>query len=513
MNSNKNDALVITLRAALQDPLLYARAFGKIRLRSYQSAVIRAIARSVLYRQGLTFVVMFPRQSGKNEVQAQLEAYLLTCLQDCEAEMVKISPTWKPQSLNAMRRLQRVLERNSLLRGRWVKENGYIYRVGKARIFFLSGEPHSNIVGATASALLEVDEAQDVEIEKYDKEIAPMAASTNATRVFWGTAWTSQTLLARELRLARHAQQQDGVQRLFIAGADQVAAEVPAYARFVAEQVARLGRQHPFVRSQYYSEEIDGQGGLFPPQRRARMAGNHLLLNQPQAGQIYAFLLDVAGMDENAAGASPLSEGLPNSSRDATALTIVAIDSSTCADPILRAPTYRCVQRRLWVGVRHSDLYAGLRALAETWRPFRLVVDATGVGAGLADFLSRALPGRVLPFTFTAASKSKLGWDFLALVESGRWKEAADAADDELGRLFARQLELCQYEILPGPEKRMRWGVPDGSRDPLTGQPAHDDLLISAALCAVLDDQPLPSGGETLIVPGRDPLGDLDRGF
>lgn len=512
MQSEKKDPSLITLREALQDPCLFARAFGKIRLRSYQAEVIRAVARSVLYRQGLTFVVLFPRQSGKNEVQAQLEAYLLTCLQDCEAEIVKISPTWKPQSLNAMRRLQRVLERNSLLNGNWMRESGYIYRVGRARIFFLSGEPHSNIVGATASALLEVDEAQDVEIEKFDKEIAPMAASTNATRVLWGTAWTSQTLLARELRLARHAQQQDGVQRVFIASADQVAAEVPAYARFVAEQVARLGRQHPFIRSQYYSEEIDGQGGLFPPERRARLAGSHRLLDQPQPGEIYAFLLDVAGADETT-GTPATGENPLNAARDATALTIVAVDRSTCADPLLRAPTYRCVRRRLWVGTRHSDLYTELRALAEVWRPWRVVVDATGIGAGLADFLSRALPGKVIPFNFSTASKSKLGWDFLSLVESGRWKEAADAEQDEAGRLFSRQLDLCQYEILPGPEKRMRWGVPDGSRDPLSGQPAHDDLLISAALATVLDDQPLPSGGETLIVPGRDPLRDLDRGF
>lgn len=512
MQSKKMDSSLVTLREALQDPYLFARAFGKIRLRSYQTEVIRAVARSVLLRQGLTFVVMFPRQSGKNEVQAQLEAYLLTCLQDCEAEIVKISPTWKPQSLNAMRRLQRVLERNDLLRGGWVKENGYIYRIGRARIFFLSGEPHSNIVGATASALLEVDEAQDVAIEKFDKEIAPMAASTNATRVLWGTAWTSQTLLARELRLARQAQQQDGIRRVFIAGADQVAAEAPAYARFVAEQAARLGRQHPLIRSQYYSEEIDGQGGLFPAQRRARMIGSHRLLDRPQSGEIYAFLLDVAGADETAS-ASLESETLRNPARDATALTIVALERGASADPLGRAPVYRCVQRRLWVGVRHSDLYLELRDLAEAWRPWRVVADATGVGAGLVDFLSRALPGRVIPFTFTAASKSKLGWDFLALVESGRWKEAADAEQDEAGRLFLRQLDLCQYEILPGPEKRMRWGVPDGSRDPLSGQPAHDDLLISAALSTVLDDQPLPSAGETLIVPGRDPLRDLDRGF
>ncbi len=503
----------ISLREALQDPLLFARAFGNIRLRAYQAQVMRAVVDSVLYKRGLSMVVMFPRQSGKNELQAQIESYLLTCLQDSEAEMVKISPTWKPQSLNAMRRLQRVLERNVSIRGEWRKEAGYIYRVGRARIFFLSGEPHSNIVGATASALLEVDEAQDVTIEKYDKQIAPMAASTHATRVFWGTAWTSQTLLARELRAARQAEQRDGLQRVFTADAARVGAEVPKYARYVAEQVARLGRSHPMVCTQYFNEEIDGQGGLFPAERRARMAGSHTACDRPQPGGVYAFLLDVAGVDEAARSGAADGLSLSNPARDATALTIVAVDRATCADPLLRAPTYRCLLRRQWLGVRHSDLYADLRALAETWNPYRVVVDASGVGAGLADFLARALPGRVMPFLFTSASKSKLGWDFLALVDSGRWKEARGAEAEPLGRLFQRQLDLCQYEILPGAEKKMRWGVPDGSRDPQGGQPAHDDLLISAALCAALDDQPPPAAGETLIVPGRDPLRDLDRGF
>ena len=47
-------------------------------------------------------------------------------------------------------------------------------------------------MGATASLLLEVDEAQDVAINKFDKDIDPMADSSNATRIFWGTAWTRQ---------------------------------------------------------------------------------------------------------------------------------------------------------------------------------------------------------------------------------------------------------------------------------------------------------------------------------
>jgi hypothetical protein len=95
------------------------------------------------------------RQSGKNELQAQIEAYLLKAFCEDYGELVKVSPTWKPQSLNAMRRLERTLRRNRFTRDRWEKEQGYIYRLGGARIYFLSGATTSNIVGATARTLLE----------------------------------------------------------------------------------------------------------------------------------------------------------------------------------------------------------------------------------------------------------------------------------------------------------------------------------------------------------------------
>ena len=68
-------------------------------------------------------------------------------------------------------------------------------------------------------------------------------------------------------------------------------------------------------------------------------------------------------------------------------------------------------------------------------------------------------------------------------------------------------------EILPGPQKRVRWGVPDGRRDPATGELVHDDLLISAALCAVLDKQKWIVSMPTFIIQASDPLEDLDKGF
>jgi hypothetical protein len=486
-----------------------------LQLRQYQQAVADAVIQSVMEEKGLSFVVMFPRQSGKNELQAQIETFLLAFLCNREAEMIKISPTWKPQTNNAMRRLERVLRKNILTRLYWTKEQGYIYRVGQARIFFLSGSPGTNIVGATASTLLSIDEAQDIQIQKFDKEIAPMAASTNATRIFWGTAWTSRTLLARELRAALAAEQADGQRRVFITGAEDVATEVPAYGVFVAGQVARLGRSHPIVRTQFYNEEIDAEGGMFPPERTAMMQGDHAVPGGPLPGGNYALLVDVAGEDEWATGSDGRVSGTPeelqNPGRDATALTVVEIDRSTLQDDLIKAPTYRVVQRRQWVGTKHVLLYAQLRALADHWRARWLVIDSTGVGAGLASFLERAMPGKVLPFQFSAASKSKLGWDFLGMIDSGRWKEHDQPTPEQAE--FYRQLSFCQYEVRPGPGKELRWGVPDGTRDPSDGSLVHDDFVLSAALAAVLDQQAWGSNGPALIIPGRDPLADLDSSF
>jgi hypothetical protein len=508
--------------STLRDIGYFSQLYRRLKLRAYQGEVARAVVESVLKGQGMTFVIQFPRQSGKNELQAQIETYLLTIFSRLDGEIVKVSPTWKPQTLNAMRRLERVLERNLLTRGRWQKEAGYIFRTGNARIFFLSGSPTANVVGATASTMLVCDEAQDVLISKWDKDFAPMAASTNATRVFWGTAWTSRTLLARELRAAKAAQAKDGKQRVFVIGADEVAKEVPAYGEFVREQVAKLGRSHPLVRTQYYGEEIDAEGGMFPESRRALMWGTHEAQLQPEEGKMYALLIDVAGEDEAGASLRDASDGLivfelANSGRagaalrDATACTIVEMDLVTVRDDLVRAPTYRVMQRKQWVGVKHSSLYGELRGLAEHWRARWVVVDATGVGAGLASFLEKALPGKVIPFVFSAGSKSKLGWDFLAVIDSGRFKDHRpdrdSAAGQDLQDEFFRQAGFCQYEVVEGPGKVLRWSVPDGTRDPETGELLHDDLLISAALCAVLDRQDWTFGeARSEVIEPEDPL-------
>jgi hypothetical protein len=488
----------------LTDPCRFA-ALGGIVLREYQQAVAYAISISVLGDCGHSFVVMFPRQSGKNELQAQLEAFFLMRFIHTGGELVKISPTWKPQSQNAMRRLQRVLSRHPLLQEDWQKDSGYRFSVGKASITFLSGSPETNIVGATASTLLQVDEAQDISLEKYDKEIAPMAASTNATRVFWGTAWTEDTLLARELRLAQKIETYDGTRRAFVLTADEVAREVPAYGKFVQKQIAMLGRDHPLVRTQFFSELLENGGRLFHDGRLAMLRGEHALQTTPQAGQIYAFCLDVAGEDQGLSSSGVMS----NPQRDFSALTIVSIFSRPTAWG-LHQNHYRIVHRKAWQGIAQSSLFEQLLALTRFWNPRQFVVDASGVGAGIASFLQRALPGRVIPFQFTAASKSRLGWDFLGLIDSGRIQDHRDVSEEQ--SQFLAQARACKSSISLGPERVLRWQVPAGTCDQ-QGREVHDDWLISAALCAVLESHSIQAGQPTSIISAADPLQEMDFKF
>jgi len=452
---------------------------GGIRLRRYQLAAGEAICRSALSGLGGSFAVMFPRQSGKNELQAWIESYLLFLRSVAGAEMVKISPTWKPQSLNAMNRLERVLNMHPLTRRSWRREAGYQYLVGNARISFFSGQRESNIVGATASLMIQVDEAQDVEISKYDKDVGPMAAATNAVRVFWGTAWSDRTLLSREMQPV----QDQSIRRVWQIDSELVRQEVEAYGVYVDEQVRKLGRDHPLIRTQYFSENLSQDAGLFTTNRRMLMQGMHAWLDQPIPGENYALLVDVGGSFPT--GAYPQGEidepvGLE---RDATAVTIVRVSLPEVETGLV----YEVVHRLSWIGEPHPEVYARLKALAETWGARAIVVDATGMGESLAGFLERGLPGRIIRFVFSAKSKSDLAWAWLSAIETNRYKEYLPLTGSQafiMSAEFWRQADHCEAQPA-STGFLLRWGVPDGRRD--EKGLVHDDLLTSAALCTVLE--------------------------
>lgn len=488
----------------------FAKA-GGITIRKYQTPAVDAIVDSVLHHKGLRFVVMFPRQTGKNEIQAQIENYLLFRFCKKGGQIVKVSPTWKPQSINAKQRFERVMKQNQITTGMAKPSQGFQFVMENAKIIFLSGDPNSSIVGATADLLLEVDEAQDVGTGKFDRDIAPMAASTNATTVFFGTAWTSDTLLARERAFAEQKQKKDGIRRVFRLTCEDVFPEVPAYKTYVEDQVAKMGRTHPTIKTQYFSEEIDAEA-TFIKNAEVLMAGTHSRREAPEENEIIAMMVDVAGgEEENKAGLK--LETNDTEQRDATAITICSIDLSTLSSE-KHGVTWKVLCRFNWTGIPFDQQYARVEGVINLWNPAIVCCDGTGIGAGMATYI-RALvgPERFINFVFTLESKSKMGWDWLGMVNTGRWKEYRDS--DELQKVYFEQLKYCRYEVIPGPGQKIKYSVPDGTRNK-KGEYIHDDLIMSAAMSAVIEKQIGDSWvmpAETLVVQAADPLDGYDSGF
>ena len=472
-------------------------------LRGYQLEPAMAAVESIRSGRGRTFVVMMARQAGKNELSAQLEAFLLNRYQRRGGQVVKASPTFKPQTINSMMRLEEHLD-NPLNRGNVRVRHGYQITLGRARVLFFSAHAQANAVGATADVLLEGDEAQDIAPGKWYKDFVPMGASTNATTVLFGTAWLRVGLLAETKEALREVERKDGVRRVFSYDAERVGAEVPAYAAYVKQQVARLGRQHPLIKTQYFLEEIDGTGGLFGAERQEKMRGDHRRRRNPEPGKVYALLLDIGGQDEEP-GPAELRLTLRNPKRDATALTVVEV-----ARQGLKLPVYRVVDRRLWLGEPHSSLYQQILALAEQWHAARIVVDATGVGAGLYGFLQDRLQERVMGVTYSSKVKSEIGWAFVAAIETGRYKEyVPDEKADT--RQFWYEVGACGYEVVPGPGQVLRWSVQESPRYDGLVAAGHDDLLMSASLCTRLDEVMVGSGSAASVVR-RDVLEEIDEG-
>ena len=438
-----------------------------IRLRPYQVEVARAVLDSVRRGLGLTVTVEMARQAGKNELSASLELYLLGHMAAQGGDLVKAAPTFVPQAQISIHRLLHRLDASGLAKLHHL-DKGYIVHVGRARALFLSAERSSHVVGQTASLLLEVDEAQDVSPEKFDKDFRPMAAAWNATTVLYGTAWRRDSLLEQVKQQNLEMERQDGVRRHFRYDWRAVAAHNPAYGSYVATERSRLGQQHPLFRTQYALEPLDGAGGLLSPELRTQLQGDHPRLQRPQPGRTYVAGLDVAGGPVNAVDLE--WGGNPGRKRDSTVLTIgeLAAGDDPTESRVLAVAHYR------WTGIPHPRLTPQLADLLKNvWRVRRIAVDATGMGESLAASLHRSMGKIVDPVTFSAQTKSRLGFQFLSMIGTGRLKIYAGDGSDEWRELW-RQVDNAEATMRPN--QTMGFAV-----DPRRG---HDDFLMSLALLA-----------------------------
>jgi len=313
--------------------------------------------------------------------------------------------------------------------------------------------------------------------EKYTKEFRPMASSTNATTVHYGTTWDDSTLLEEIKQSNLELERKDGIQRHFRCDWQEVAKYNPDYLAFVEAERDRLGHDHPLFLSQYALLPVRGGGGFISPQHIAQVKGHHPRAHSRNGrGSIYVAGIDIAGESEAGEDLALTMRG-----RDATVITIAEV-SFPHEDTLSREPLIKIVQHYLWVGKNHAELYPQVvDILKNVWNCSRVIVDATGIGEAVASFLRKAVGSRVVPFKFTQVSKSALGFNFLAAVNSGRLKiYSGDGSEDYRELMF----ELERTRSICRPNRTLNFFV-----DPAEG---HDDYLISLALCVEAASRLIP---------------------
>jgi len=452
-----------------------------ITLRDYQAEPARAILHSITNRLGLTFTVEMARQSGKNELSAWLETAILTRNIIAGGTGIKAAPTFRPQILNSIDRLRAHLDAAGYA-GIHRTTDGFTIWLGQARWQFYSAAPDTHVVGGTAHLLLELDEAQDVTPDKFNKEFRPMAATTNATTVLYGTAWDDTTLLEQTKLANLAAERADGIRRHFEYPWEHCAAANPAYAAYVAAERERLGGNHPLFTTQYDLKPLTGGGRLLTRAQIDQLLGSHPREFTRSAAPIYVAGLDVAG---EAAPADLMARG-----HDETVLTIARIAHQEGRQRPL--PTISVVSVTRWHGTPHSTLYQEIGDLLDnTWRARLVAVDATAMGEAAAILLARRLgQHRVIAYRFTEHSKSHLGYELQAAANTNRltlW--AADGSPEY--RETLRQLALCRAVYKPN--RTMQWFV--------DADQGHDDIVCSLALLIEAATNATPSVARGIIRP------------
>jgi hypothetical protein len=476
--------------------LFSARVIG-IPLYPFQVDWCNYILGCIAHKRSEMITITQPRQSGKNEGSAQLEVAILARWARKGGGMVKVAPTFKPQIQNSRERVgQRATA--AMQSHPWLKfrsSEGYKMRCGKAVLQLLSGQPEASVVGATASLLMEVDEAQDIIVEKFNKDFRPMTASTAAPMVFYGTPWTDETLLEQTNAEIESGQVQG---RIFKIMPDMVVAANPAYGIHLEREVRRLGRDHPLIRTQYFLETLSAKGRMLNLQQLQGMIGDHA--RQEKRGQggldqrwIVAGL-DFAGSDEEESGPVSL---MTRSGRDSVALTIGAMEMLRLL-PGLEVPKIRILARYEWLNVRPDTLHTALyRLLNDIWRVDLCVADATGVGETNTTLLSvglNKLTRRMVGVKFDSTWKlqSELVFDYISAVNGGRLidyrpTDAMGQAFDPFDVAKAERVQAgweadrvgwwqrSHAKLRTREGKRAKAEVPENE--------GHDDLLISEMLC------------------------------
>lgn len=464
----------------------------------YQLEVVDAVLYSCFNNFGWQFTIMQTRQSGKNEESSFIEQAILLYgwYYGIAVSGVKFAPVHKPQVQASMDRLEGAntpdsggLAGSAISKAIWTKSDGYKYHIGTPRDSnkwaFLSINPSASVASQTALTLLEGDEAQDIDTNKWERDAQPMGSFNNATTVFWGVAWTKEShiykALQQSLEMEKRLEKELGYRPKLVFKIDAyrvIASGNKNYEKAFNNQVARLGINHIAIQTQYLLNFVDSIGRFFDAEQVARIyLTDEVMRIGPSPNDVYIFSIDVAGQEEDVTEVAEAAIG--KEKRDSTALHIGKLLKDGTV--ILQASYY-------WTGEKHSKQRDQIKAILNHWKTIGGTVDATGIGEPLAHDLIEHFPNmEIEAYKFKALgdeNKSKLGYLAYSYVSNDKIKIPANPVNDPQQSELWQELKW-QIEHLVRVAKKQQtinFEVPANATPRFEGHKPHDDLVISLFL-------------------------------
>ena len=467
----------------------------------YQLEVVDAILYSALNGLGWQYVVMQTRQSGKNEESGFLQQYLLLYgwYFGIPTSGVKFAPVHKPQVQASMDRLEGAPTEDSgglagsiLTKTRWRKSDGYKYHIGTPRDSnkwaFLSINPTANVASQTAFTMLEGDEAQDIDTNKWERDAQPMGAFNNATTVFYGVAWTKDSHIYKamqqsydmEARLAKELGYRPKL--VFKIDAYRVIESGNLnYKKAFENQVARLGKDHIAIQTQYLLNFVDTIGKFFSTEQIGRIfASDQKPRIGPHPKDVYIFAIDVGGQEEEItenSGDLDMDQ-VGSQKRDSTVLKIGKLHKD---GSVTEQATY------YWTGEAHTRQREQIKAILKHWNTIGGVIDATGLGEALGYWVQEQFPSQEIEaYKFKAAgdeNKSKLGYLAYNYVNNDLYKMPMQPDQKEQGEYWLEtRWQLENLVRIAKTQQRINFEVPANAKPRYEGHVPHDDMAMAAFL-------------------------------
>lgn len=444
----------VTIRA-FKDPMWESVHLSKRPLRGPQAEIIKRVEKFLSAHDGGVMPILSSRQTGKNETAANLQRRHLARRKNSpyKSSWIRTAPTHEPQIVNSKKRLEELmqLDRKNVahhplfMDQKIQKSEGYIWKYGNATVEFMSSGPHSNVVGATASECLDMDEAHKISKAKFDEDFAPFTASTNAGTLLWGVASDGMDTI----EWYRQHNESEGKSHLNLYYPCEIWAESnKIYRGHLEGRVKALGWDHPIIKTQYRLIPVANEGTFINRlQAQNLFNSDHERQVKPRPGVQYEMLIDLAGGNEDF---NPDKQfiGEESTPTDSTVIWIYEVTDEICQNNIF--PVVRIREMLWWTGVPLPQQEQQIKELIEYWHINKVTADGVGIGRQIAESLEQTYGTYMVnKYIANQNSISEDCFDTLARLNYSSIKMFSDDGSAEYAE-FTRQVGWTKYQSSSG---------------------------------------------------------------